>query len=50
MLARLLKDDRGATAIEYGLLVALLATASVGILQAVSGSLINSLATLSEKL
>jgi pilus assembly protein Flp/PilA len=35
-LQRLLRDNRGATAIEYGLLVALIAVAIIGALQGVA--------------
>jgi pilus assembly protein Flp/PilA len=36
-LARLLADERGATAIEYGLLAAVVAIMAIGGLQALSG-------------
>ncbi len=36
---RLLRDEFGATAIEYGLIAALIAVALIGALQAVGGSL-----------
>ena len=39
LFARFLKDESGATAIEYGLIAALIAVVLVGALQAVGGSL-----------
>ena len=38
-VTRFLKDDAGATAIEYGLIAALIAVVLVGALQAVGSSL-----------
>lgn len=38
-VTRFLKDESGATAIEYGLIAALIAVVLVGSLQAVGGSL-----------
>lgn len=38
-MTRFLKDESGATAIEYGLIAALIAVVLVGALQAVGGSL-----------
>ena len=38
-LSRFWRDERGATAIEYGLMVALLALALVGIMTSLQGSL-----------
>ena len=38
-IARLLHDDRGATAIEYGLIAALIAVAAIAAFQAVGSSL-----------
>ena len=38
-VTRFLKDESGATAIEYGLIAALIAVVLVGALQAVGGSL-----------
>ena len=38
-LSRFWRDERGATAIEYGLMVALLALALVGIMSSLQGSL-----------
>ena len=37
MLRRLRSDKRGATAIEYGLIVALIAVAAIGGMQALGG-------------
>jgi pilus assembly protein Flp/PilA len=39
MLTKLWNDKRGVTAIEYGLIAALIAVAIIGILSAVGGSL-----------
>jgi pilus assembly protein Flp/PilA len=39
LLARLIKDDRGATAIEYGLIAALIAVGSLVAMNTVSLSL-----------
>ena len=39
-LKRLLRDNRGATAIEYGLILALLCLAIVGVVQATAGEAI----------
>jgi pilus assembly protein Flp/PilA len=39
MLMKLLRDESGATAIEYGLIAALVAIAIVGILTTMGGSL-----------
>ena len=40
-LARFLKDDSGATAIEYGLIAALVSVAAIGALTALGTSLSN---------
>jgi pilus assembly protein Flp/PilA len=40
-LARLLKNEDGATAIEYGLIAALISIAAVGAFQLVGGNLTN---------
>ncbi len=40
-IRRFIRKDSGATAIEYGLIAALVAVASIGALQAFGGSLIN---------
>jgi pilus assembly protein Flp/PilA len=39
VLARLLRDDRGATAIEYGLIAALIAVAAISAFQLVGTNL-----------
>lgn len=39
VFARFVKEESGATAIEYGLIAALLSVAIIGTLQAVGGSL-----------
>ena len=39
ILTRFLKDDSGATAIEYGLIAALVSVAAIGALTALGGSL-----------
>ncbi len=39
LLAGVLKDDSGATAIEYGLIAALVSVAAIGALTAMGGSL-----------
>ncbi len=39
LVARLLQDDRGATAIEYGLIAALIAVAAISAFQLVGSSL-----------
>ncbi|RMF14784.1 MAG: Flp family type IVb pilin [Alphaproteobacteria bacterium] len=41
IIRKLRKDDRGATAIEYGLIAALVAVAAIGALTALGGSLQN---------
>ena len=38
-LARLRKDDKGATAIEYGLIAALIAVAAIAAMTAIGGQL-----------
>ena len=40
-LARFVKDENGATAIEYGLIAALVSVAAIGALTALGGSLSN---------
>jgi pilus assembly protein Flp/PilA len=39
LILRFVKDDSGATAIEYGLIAALVAVAIIGALQTMTGSL-----------
>ena len=41
VLGRLVRDERGATAVEYGLIVALIVIAMIGALTQVAGSTIN---------
>jgi pilus assembly protein Flp/PilA len=41
MFSRFLKNESGATAIEYGLIAALVAVAIIGALQALGGDLTN---------
>ncbi|ODT89294.1 Flp family type IVb pilin [Phenylobacterium sp. SCN 70-31] len=47
-VTRFLKDESGATAIEYGLIAALIAVVLVGALQAVGGSLQGAFTTISD--
>ncbi len=46
-LARFVKDENGATAIEYGLIAALVSVAAIGALTALGGSLSNLFTTVS---
>ena len=39
LLSRFVRDESGATAIEYGLIAALIAVAIIGVLSAVGGQL-----------
>ncbi|WP_337185864.1 Flp family type IVb pilin [Phenylobacterium sp.] len=48
-VTRFLKDESGATAIEYGLIAALIAVVLVGALQAVGGSLQGAFETISQE-
>jgi pilus assembly protein Flp/PilA len=48
-VTRFLKDESGATAIEYGLIAALIAVVLVGALQAVGGSLEGAFQTISDE-
>ena len=48
-VTRFLKDESGATAIEYGLIAALIAVVLVGALQAVGGSLQGAFNTISDE-
>ncbi|WP_042442253.1 Flp family type IVb pilin [Azospirillum sp. B510] len=50
ILRRLRKDDRGATAIEYGLLAALIAVAIIGGVSAVGGNLNSMFNAISSKI
>jgi pilus assembly protein Flp/PilA len=47
--ARLLHDERGATAVEYGLIVSLIVIAMVASLKGVAGTTINMWADVSEQ-
>ena len=38
-LLKLVRDERGATAIEYGLIAALIAVAAIGAMQGIGGKL-----------
>ena len=49
-LRRFLKDDSGATAIEYGLIAALVSVASITALQAMGNSLSDMFNTVSNEL
>ena len=46
-LTRFVKDENGATAIEYGLIAALVSVAAIGALTALGGSLQNLFTTVS---
>ncbi len=46
-LTRFVKDENGATAIEYGLITALVSVAAIGALTALGGSLSNLFNTVS---
>ncbi len=50
VLARLVRDNSGATAIEYGLIAALIAVAAIVAMQAVGTSLISIFTTVATKL
>ena len=50
LLNKFLSDDQGATAIEYGLIAALVSVAIIGILGTVGGNLINTFTTVSGSL
>lgn len=49
-LRSLIADDSGATAIEYGLIAALVSVAAIGALTSMGGSLSDMFGTVSEKL
>jgi pilus assembly protein Flp/PilA len=49
-MQRLLRDDSGATAIEYGLIAALIAVAAVTVLGTVGGNLTQTFQTVADKL
>ena len=50
MLANLLNDERGATAIEYGLIAALIAVAAVTVMGTVGTNLTATFQTIANKL
>jgi len=50
LFARFAKDESGATAIEYGLIAALISVAIVGILATVGGNLTTTFTTVSDGL
>ena len=50
MFARFLKDESGATAIEYGLIAALIAVAIIGGVTALGGSVNTTMTTVSDAL
>ncbi len=49
-IQRMLKDESGATAIEYGLIAALIAVAAIAGFQAVGNSLVTTFNTVSSSL
>jgi pilus assembly protein Flp/PilA len=49
-LARLLRDERGATAIEYGLIAALIAVAAANVMTTVGHNLSTTFNTIATKL
>lgn len=49
-LLKLLKSEKGATAIEYGLIAALIAVACIGAMQSVGGALSNTFNNVSNAL
>ncbi|MEM8935307.1 MAG: Flp family type IVb pilin [Pseudomonadota bacterium] len=50
LMKRFIKDEDGATAIEYGLIAALIAVAIIAALQAVAGSLSSTFTNVSSEL
>ncbi len=50
MFSRFMKDESGATAIEYGLIAAIVAVGIIAALQKVSGSLQNTFNSVSDSL
>lgn len=50
MLKRLLKDEKGATAIEYGLIAALIAVAAITAMSSLGGNLSNTFNKVNNKL
>lgn len=49
-IARFAKDESGATAIEYGLIVALIAVVIVGVVSTIGGSLNTAFKTVADEL
>lgn len=49
-LRKMLKNEKGATAIEYGLIAALIAVAAIAGMSAIGGSLGNTFNNVSDKL
>ena len=47
---KLIKNEEGATAIEYGLIAALIAVAAIGAMQGIGGSLNNTFTNVSSTL
>jgi pilus assembly protein Flp/PilA len=50
LIARFMKDESGATAIEYGLIAAGIALAIITIVQTIGGTLLGKFTSLSDKL
>ena len=50
ILSKLLRDRRGATAIEYGLIAALIAVAAIGAMSTLGGKLTNTFGNVSNNL
>ena len=50
LLARLIRDDRGATAVEYGLIAALIAVAAVTVMGTVGSNLKSTFSTIAAHL
>jgi len=49
-IRKMMKDSKGATAIEYGLIAALIAVAAIGAMQTLGGSLRNTFTNISTRL
>lgn len=49
-IRKMVKDNKGATAIEYGLIAALIAVAAIGAMQGLGTSLSNGFTNISTKL
>jgi pilus assembly protein Flp/PilA len=50
MIKKFIRDDEGATAIEYGLIAALVSVAIIGILGTLGDNLVNTFTTVSDSL